>query len=272
MGIPMNDISFIRETLYDLKKRHKAEIKIIEIVSQEQSNFTGQRIVNRKTINIKKAIRLPYDLKRSFAQDIAYLAANKNFTYGALNDYKTETFVIDFRDVPNNFVPNLSHYIAYKNRRFDIADIGGGEEQGYFVYIAKEVAQDTSQTTPGVYPPTSDNAPVVTETLEEILSFEFFFGDAPRPIYTPTKSGVIVEVSVRYRTAFNSANPTLTVGLNSNPTQLLDVNHSDPTIACEFSVDLDQPILAGESVTLNINPDGASQGSGIVTLLMSYND
>lgn len=254
----MNDVKFMRDTLYDLKKRHSAKIKIVEILRIEQSNRTGRRLVSKKTFDIKRAIRLPNDLKRSFVQDIAYLAANKNFTYGALNDYKTETFVIDARDLPCSYVPNLSHYLIYENQRYDLVDIGAGEKRVYLVYTAKQTMCDSPELTDTV------------TVLEENQSFDFAFGDAARIVFTMPRSGLIINTSIRYRTPFNSSSPTVVVGHNGNIDSLLKASESDPKETFEYTVDNDVLLNANDTVTLTIIPDGASAGAGVLTLELSF--
>lgn len=268
----MNDVKFMRDTLYDLKKRHSAEIKIVEITHQEQSNLTGRRLVERRTLTVRKAVRLPNSLLRNFAQDIAYLAANKNFTYGALNDYKTETFIIDCRDLPRTFVPNLNHYIVYKDKRYDVVNIGAGEDQVYLIYISKQTMLDESENQAGVYPPSSDADTVIVETLEEIISYDFAYGDAARAIYTGIRGGTLINVSLRYRNIFNSATSTVVVGFNSDTDALVKATDTDPTMPYEYSIDTDQRVEIGESVSLTITPNGATQGTGIVTLTLSYDN
>lgn len=268
----MNNIRFMQNTLYTLKKNHSASIKIVEITRQEQSNITGRRLVERRTLSVKKAVRLPNTLTRTFAQDIAYLAANKNFTYGALNDLKTETFVIDCRDLPRTFVPSLSHYLVYNDKRYDVVNVGAGEDKVYLVYIAKQVMLDETNNSSGIYPPSPDANTVLTETLEEIISYEFSYGDASRAIYTAARGGVVINASIRYRTTFNSPTATVEIGHNSDPDALVESDESDPTQMYEYSIDTDQRVEAGESITLTITPNGATQGSGIVTLTLSYDN
>lgn len=268
----MNNVKFMQNTLYTLKKNHSAPIKIVEITRQEQSNLTGRRLVERRTLSIKKAVRLPNSLTRTFAQDIAYLAANKNFTYGALNDLKTETFVIDCRDLPKTFVPSLSHYLVYNDKRYDVVNVGAGEDKVYLVYIAKQVMHDDTTNSSGVYPPSPDANTVLTEVLEEIISYDFAYGDAPRAIYTAARGGTLINVSIRYRNTFNSSTATVTVGHNSDPDAVVEATDSDPTTAFEYSIDTDQRVEFGESITLTVTPSGATAGTGIVTLTMSYDN
>jgi hypothetical protein len=65
------------------------------------------------------AVLLPQDLVRKFMQDIGYLAANKNFTYGALNDYYTSKFLILDDDLPKGLPINLNGYVVWNHKRLE---------------------------------------------------------------------------------------------------------------------------------------------------------
>ena len=66
-----------------------------------------------------QVVVLPIHTARKFIQDIGYLAANKNFTYGALNDFNKAMFLFDRSELPDDFQPELNGYINYNGKRYE---------------------------------------------------------------------------------------------------------------------------------------------------------
>lgn len=116
----MPNVKFIRDTLYQMKKDYGVAIKYGILERSNLDMDTGKTTVTKKVYLIRKAIIFPTKLQRKFVQDIAYLAANKNFTYGALFDEKTTIFVIDARDLPRGLQMNMNNFIFMNHQRFVI--------------------------------------------------------------------------------------------------------------------------------------------------------
>lgn len=109
---------FIKNVIYKLKKDYGVSLKYITI-SQSEVNFdTGQRNIIKSVCEFI-AVALPKTLTRKFIQDIGYLAANKNFTYGALNDYNDIKFIIDRDDLPSELNLEIDGYVIYNGKRYE---------------------------------------------------------------------------------------------------------------------------------------------------------
>lgn len=116
----MPNVKFIRDALYQMKKDYGVAVKYGFLEKSSVDMDTGKVTVTKKVYLIRKAILFPTKLQRKFVQDIAYLAANKNFTYGALFDEKTTIFVIDARDLPRGLQLNMDHFLFMGHQRFVI--------------------------------------------------------------------------------------------------------------------------------------------------------
>lgn len=117
----------IRRLLYAFKRDWGTVIDYTTILSSETNDRTGETTIKREILHIP-AVLLPKDLMRKFVQDIGYLAANKNFTYGGLNDFNTAMFILDITDLPTGFKPNLNGYVVQGHQRYDkvsIDDLAG---------------------------------------------------------------------------------------------------------------------------------------------------
>lgn len=113
----MNNLS-IRRLVYSLKRQWGIELTYVQIVSSTLDERTGKRNIVRNVFTFKGVV-LPQHLARKFIQDIGYLAANKNFTYGALNDFNKVSVLFDRQDLPLDFKPELNGYINYTGKRYE---------------------------------------------------------------------------------------------------------------------------------------------------------
>lgn len=119
----MPNIKFIKDMLYELKKDYGERVDYCLLIKNEINLETGINTVTKKVYPITRAILLPTKLQRKFIQDIAYLAANKNFTYGALFDENTSVYIIDRRDLPKNVDIDLNNFFINKHKRFVIKSV-----------------------------------------------------------------------------------------------------------------------------------------------------
>jgi hypothetical protein len=108
----------IRRLLYAFKLQWGATFDYIQITQSDVNDRTGERQIERNVLPFK-GVFLPVNQLRKFIQDIGYLAANKNFTYGGLNDYNTLNILIDIDDMPTGFNPDLNGYIVRDHKRFE---------------------------------------------------------------------------------------------------------------------------------------------------------
>lgn len=132
----MNNLS-LRRLVYALKRQWGVELTYVQIVSSKLDDRTGSREIERRVITFKGVV-LPQHLARKFIQDIGYLAANKNFTYGALNDFNKLTVLFDRAELPMGFQPELNGYINYNGRRYERVSFDNLLEEA-FVLVAQGV-------------------------------------------------------------------------------------------------------------------------------------
>lgn len=85
-------------------------------------------------IPLRKAIVFPGRLIRDFVYDLAYIAANKNFTSGAYFDHEELWLLLDHRDL-GGLSPQVEDYIIKDNYRYDIKEVNNYEE--FAAYLCK---------------------------------------------------------------------------------------------------------------------------------------
>lgn len=127
----MNNV-VIRRLLYALKREWGTTFDYVQIVSSEANDITGSRTIKREVIRLP-AVLLPQNMLRKFIQDIGYLAANKNFTYGGYNDLNTIALLVSRFDTPENFNVNLNGYVNYGHKRFEKVSIDNLFEEAYII-------------------------------------------------------------------------------------------------------------------------------------------
>ena len=128
----MNQLRFIRDTLYDLKRRYGEVVDFVRIVSSTVDRETGDKTVVKAGLRVNRCIVLnSYEL-RKFVYDLSFIATNKNFTYGGFFDQTQRDFIVDAVDI--NYEPAQGQYLVYDGVRFDIHQVQRFEGRtGYLI-------------------------------------------------------------------------------------------------------------------------------------------
>lgn len=122
----------LRRLLYAFKRDWGTIIDYVQIIKSDADDSTGKRSVEKLVYQIP-VVFLPQDTMRKFIQDIGYLAANKNFTYGALNDYTKLSVIINRFDLPPGFDLNLNGYFNRGNKRYERVSIENVQDVAYIM-------------------------------------------------------------------------------------------------------------------------------------------
>lgn len=111
----------MRQLLYPIKRRRGEPVQIHQIDDNDVDLQSGTMTKSYLTYKIKKAIVLPVDTNRSFVYDLAFIAANKNFTGGGFFDKLNTTIIIDTQELPTGIVISLNDYCSIKGKTYKIA-------------------------------------------------------------------------------------------------------------------------------------------------------
>ena len=111
----------MRKILYPLKRERGEPVQIHRIDDNSVNLETGAITKSYNTNKIAKAIVLPIDLARKFIYDLAYIAANKNFTAGGLFDKATTMVIIDRRELPTGVEVDLDDYCSISGVTYKVA-------------------------------------------------------------------------------------------------------------------------------------------------------
>lgn len=135
-----SNVQLIKKIIYKLKRTYPVSIEIWQPVANTQYNLTTGQI-NRQydKYKIRRAISLPDDGQRKFAYDLSYIAANKNFTYGAFYDQKLKHFIIDWKDIPKTLTLGMDCIIIYNERQYQVNEFIETDGHVAFIIIGKEI-------------------------------------------------------------------------------------------------------------------------------------
>lgn len=133
-----NKLKFIRNVLYKMKRSYGLPITYHQIVEHEMDPETGVKTTTVSMIQVKRAIVLRAREFRSFAYDLAYISANKDFTTGGFFDPEDRRIILDARDMPSGFEPNVDDFCIFQNEKYEIKELFHFEENyGWTLLVRK---------------------------------------------------------------------------------------------------------------------------------------
>lgn len=133
----MNQLKFIRNVLYRMKRRYGLPANLIKIISEAVNLETGVKTLTRDSLQISRVIILPSTLKREFFYDLAFITGNKDFTYGGSALTDSRKFIIDQQDL-GAWGIKVGDGIIYNEKRYTVQEIDEFENRLGYVVTAKE--------------------------------------------------------------------------------------------------------------------------------------
>lgn len=118
----MRSIKHIDDALYGLEREYGQRFVLVTTLDVVTSPNRGYLNVSKSTLH-PKGIILPTEHLRKFFQDVGYLRANSNFTYGGNLDFRDKIILVRRKQLPPNFDLNLTHQVLHKGLRYDSVKI-----------------------------------------------------------------------------------------------------------------------------------------------------
>ena len=118
-----NGLYETRKLLYNLKRRFGQRIEIKKVTGRNVNVRTGKVITAYETLIVKKAVVLPEMQDRIFSYHLAFIAANRNFTYGGLFDESKRTVLIDLKDIAKDKTIIIDDRVLFKGNYWDVKNI-----------------------------------------------------------------------------------------------------------------------------------------------------
>ena len=104
-----NTLRQIRIILYRLKRNFGISAMLRRPRTRSNNIRTGAQTVDYEEVYIRKVIFLPKRNISDFVYDLSFIAANKNFTYGAYFDTNDRWIIIDVRDYKHHIENQIRH-------------------------------------------------------------------------------------------------------------------------------------------------------------------
>ena len=139
-----NVLRQITVILYRLKRQYGLPVTYYQVTNSTDNVETGEISRTYNSFNIRRAPVLPDNLDRSFVYDLTFIAANNNFVEGAFFDRHIRTLIIDAKDLPTGFEPNMNDHVEFDDVRYELKKITHLEKRkGYLLRVE---ALDSSET------------------------------------------------------------------------------------------------------------------------------
>lgn len=108
-------------------------------MSSEVDPVTGETVTEVTTTQIKRAVVLRAREFRSFVYDLAFISANKDFTTGGFFDPEDRKIIIDAKDLPLNFEPNVDDFCIFQNEKYEVKEVFHFEDNTAYVVLVRKV-------------------------------------------------------------------------------------------------------------------------------------
>lgn len=126
----------VRQTLYRLRRRWGVQATLYEVVPGSFDPELGT-VSETKTVHVIPQLVTWYVTEQQrFEYDLAFVAANKNFTYGATFEMGDRFAIVDGVYLPDTFNMTESCYFVYDAVRYSLqrwTELDG--KAGYLVHI-----------------------------------------------------------------------------------------------------------------------------------------
>jgi hypothetical protein len=128
---------FVSRTVRRLKQRYGVPIDLYRPTTNTIDTKTGK--VNRSytIIHVAKAIILPTKINRDFDYDLSFVAANKNFTFGAHFDRGLVTACVEFKDLLG-IRPQIDDHVMYLGRKWELKQVNEWADAQCYELILQE--------------------------------------------------------------------------------------------------------------------------------------
>jgi len=90
----------LRQNIYAMKMRRPTQVDLYRITHHTVNVESGVKLIRTARARILRGVVLPSKLESTFSFDIAFLAASRDFTQGALYGKQSRIVLLDGVDVP----------------------------------------------------------------------------------------------------------------------------------------------------------------------------
>ena len=119
----LNNLRHINVILYRLLRSVGLPIVIRDGGSPSLNKQTGIQTKSFNSYTVQRALVLQGKELRDFVYDLSFIAANKNFTYGAFYDTTKRVFIIRRKDIPSGLTITLDFSVVFENEWYAVKQL-----------------------------------------------------------------------------------------------------------------------------------------------------
>ena len=128
----MIGLNHVKESVMRLTARKGVPLWFYSVVNGAMSTTTGQANRQFTVIPIRRVIVLPIDGTRNFDYDLSFIAANKNFTFGAYFDKGAFLTAIEYKAL-RGIVPTLNDFAIVGQQQYEVKRVASYPDQQLYV-------------------------------------------------------------------------------------------------------------------------------------------
>lgn len=134
-----------RIAIYRLKRDWGLNVTLYRALTNVNNVQTGVITRTYQVIDIERAPVLHKIANRKFVYDLAYIAADKNFTEGAFFDQGGRVIILDAHDLPKGFEPTLNDFLVFRTQRYEIKQLETIEELAIYHLSVLQIDNQNSE-------------------------------------------------------------------------------------------------------------------------------
>lgn len=131
-------LSHVKRTITSFKHRYGLPIDYHIIDQHDVDPTTGDKTTVLAVHHVKKAVVMRTREFRSFVYDVAYMAANRDFTEGGYFDPEDRSIIVDAKDLGGH-EPTVDDYIIFQNKRYDVSEVAEFEVDHMFAFNTRYI-------------------------------------------------------------------------------------------------------------------------------------
>jgi len=135
-----NVLRQVKNVIYRLKRNYGLTVVFYKITGDQYDFKTGEVDRDAEAHTVKRCVVLPFKELKKFEYDLAYIATSKNFTYGALYDYRSRILMLDKDDISVDITDDM--YCVFNSERYQIKEINLSEDQQAYLIIVTRIDGD----------------------------------------------------------------------------------------------------------------------------------
>lgn len=146
----INRLRMIRQVMYRMKFRYGCKVRLLRRTNVSVDRATGDKTMTIEGLYIRRALVLPNTVHREFFYDLAFIASNKNFTYGGQVGTAERRVVFDKKSLRISagvyWTLEVGQWFLSEGKRYEVKEISQFEEAEAWLVTGKQSLGEPSDS------------------------------------------------------------------------------------------------------------------------------